>query len=218
MSRRTVRPGLVWSGGLCPFAHPRHKQTNKAWLLTHIISLPSSLTFALARHWTPCRAVRQSRARSALWQAGLYSLATFLRLCAPGLSRLTLPSPLSHSPQTLHATLNDVPPLVSVFPPYPITAQLLWCRPPPITSRRLILVIVRGIDVPIPTAVQSYADSHPADLKTTSQVLSLSAGQFLIEYYEYPHNNHSPTHRKYAPSPLPLSVQRSRTPRGAQRI
>ena len=44
---------------------------------------PSSLTFALSRHWSPFRAVRQSRSRRALWRAGLYAVATLLRLCGP---------------------------------------------------------------------------------------------------------------------------------------
>jgi hypothetical protein len=44
--------------------------------------MPSSLTFALSRHWTPCRAIRRSRVRSALWRSALYALATLLRLCA----------------------------------------------------------------------------------------------------------------------------------------
>lgn len=42
----------------------------------------SSLTFAVSRHWIPFRAVRQSRARSALWRAALYAVATLLRLYA----------------------------------------------------------------------------------------------------------------------------------------
>lgn len=43
---------------------------------------PSSLTFALSRHWLPFRSVRQSRTRRALWRAGLYAVATLLRLYA----------------------------------------------------------------------------------------------------------------------------------------
>ena len=53
---------------------------------SHTLSLPiqgtpSSLTFALSRHWSPFRSVRQSRSRRALWRAGLYAIATLLRLC-----------------------------------------------------------------------------------------------------------------------------------------
>jgi len=51
-----------------------------AALAASICLAERSLTFALMQHWTPCQAVRQSRARSAFWRAGLYSLATFLRL------------------------------------------------------------------------------------------------------------------------------------------
>ncbi|KAI0275269.1 hypothetical protein BC834DRAFT_41495 [Gloeopeniophorella convolvens] len=40
-----------------------------------------SLTFALSQHWSPFRAVRQSRARTSLWRASLYWMATLLRLC-----------------------------------------------------------------------------------------------------------------------------------------
>ncbi|KAI9508365.1 hypothetical protein F5148DRAFT_919176 [Russula earlei] len=82
-----------------------------------------SLTFALSRHWAPFRAVRQSRAHSALWRSGLYALATLLRLLYMLLS------------MTFH----------------------VW----------LILVIV----------------------------VSLTAGQFLIEYYEHPRSVDSPDHR-----------------------
>jgi len=51
-----------------------------AALSASICLLERSLTFALSRHWIPFHAVRQSRVRSALWRAALYSLATLLRL------------------------------------------------------------------------------------------------------------------------------------------
>jgi len=72
LSRRTVRVA------------PLHIPPRGKWLRnSYTTCLHSSLTFALSRHWIPLRAVRQSRARSALWRAALYSLATLLRLCAP---------------------------------------------------------------------------------------------------------------------------------------
>ena len=155
MSRRTVRPGLVWSGGLVLCSPPRHKQSMASDACR---SPPSSLTFAHTRHWTPCRAVRQSRARSALWRAGLYSLATFLRLCAPSLPHLTLPSPLSRSPQTLHATFNDVPPLVSVFPVLQCCTTLMVPTTPQLPRAGSFSSSYAALIVPIP---HSYADLHP---------------------------------------------------------
>ena len=50
---------------------------------------PSSLTFALSRHWSPFYSIRQSRTRRALWRAGLYAVATLLRLCASFFEPLT---------------------------------------------------------------------------------------------------------------------------------
>ena len=79
----------------------------------HDFILSSSLTFALSQHWVPFRAIRRSRAHSALWRAGLYALATLLRLCAIGPPSTPPNSLLSHCPQTLHAAFDDVPPLVS---------------------------------------------------------------------------------------------------------
>ncbi|KAI9455908.1 hypothetical protein BJY52DRAFT_614523 [Lactarius psammicola] len=51
-----------------------------AFLAVALCLLERSLTFALSRHWSPFRAVRQSRSRRALWRAGLYAVATLLRL------------------------------------------------------------------------------------------------------------------------------------------
>ncbi|KAH9033046.1 hypothetical protein EDB84DRAFT_1270378 [Lactarius hengduanensis] len=51
-----------------------------AFLAAALCLLERSLTFALSRHWWPFRAVRQSRTRRALWRAGLYAVATLLRL------------------------------------------------------------------------------------------------------------------------------------------
>ncbi|KAI9444634.1 hypothetical protein H4582DRAFT_832619 [Lactarius indigo] len=51
-----------------------------AFLAAALCLLERSLTFALSRHWSPFRAVRQSRTRRALWRSGLYAVATLLRL------------------------------------------------------------------------------------------------------------------------------------------
>lgn len=105
-----------------------------------------SLTFALSQHWAPFRTVRQSRVHNALWRAGLYALATLLRLLYMLLS------------MTFH----------------------IW----------LILVIV----------------------------FSLTFGQFLIEYYEQPHD-YSPLatthhhHRNTYNVTLPTTSQSPPSPR-----
>jgi hypothetical protein len=91
---------------------------------------------------------------------------------------------LSHCPQTLHAAFDDVPHLVS-GPKPSITVP-----PPPYpTPRRLILVIVRRMMI-----LQSIL------INRNEQVFSLTFGQFLIEYYEQPHDHNPLTtthHRKY---------------------
>ncbi|KAH9081483.1 hypothetical protein EDB83DRAFT_2333007 [Lactarius deliciosus] len=51
-----------------------------AFLAAALCLLERSLTFALSRHWSPFHAIRQSRTRRALWRAGLYAVATLLRL------------------------------------------------------------------------------------------------------------------------------------------
>ncbi|KAH9065584.1 hypothetical protein EDB87DRAFT_1554915 [Lactarius vividus] len=51
-----------------------------AFLAAALCLLERALTFALSKHWSPFRAVRQSRTRRALWRAGLYAVATLLRL------------------------------------------------------------------------------------------------------------------------------------------
>lgn len=51
-----------------------------ALLAAALCLLERLLTFALSRHWLPFHAVRKSRSRRALWRAGLYAVATLLRL------------------------------------------------------------------------------------------------------------------------------------------
>jgi len=51
-----------------------------AALAASICLTERSLTFALAQHWAPFRAARQSRVHNALWRAGLHALAILLRL------------------------------------------------------------------------------------------------------------------------------------------
>jgi len=110
-----------------------------AALAASICLFERSLTFALSQHWTPFRAVRQSRAHNALWRAGLHALAILLRLLYMLLS------------MTFH----------------------VW----------LILVIV----------------------------LSLSVGQFFIEYYDS-HNptDHRNTYKQLSISSSPPRMRRAR--------
>jgi len=62
---------------------PLNSFANFFWgaLLTVLLCLAErSLTFAIAKHWSPFPSTRHSRMRNAIWRAAIYWLATVLRL------------------------------------------------------------------------------------------------------------------------------------------